>query len=182
MFIGFIAIIIVLLIIVAAMSTGSTSENKGTYQVEATKTATMISDLKNESKFYFAKYNNQDISAPGFTGESIMEYLVNTDFHKNKMRNQNSAETMLKSDWLGLTNDYTGPYLIASGPAEDKIRFISVPISSNSVAIQMIGVDKVDNKTGNATPDGIVDGIDETYKEVLEAKMNKFFPNSFVGF
>lgn len=173
MFVGFIAIIIVLLIIVAAMSTGSTSGTKnGSYHVDATKTATMIADAQNEAKFYFAKHDGTDLTQPG--SETLMEYLASHKFHDPEMKNKDKTETMVQADWLGLTTDYTGPYVIASGPAIDSVRFISVPLGPSSAAIQMVGKD--------LDGDGAVDGVDTIYLKILEEKMNKFFPDNFVGF
>lgn len=137
MFVGFIVVIIIILVIVVLMSAGSSSGNTNTYTVEAKKIHSLINNMQNESKFYYAS-NNESYLNIG------MDYFKKYDFAKGQMvdtSNMNSA------DWDGWpTNDvdggmpatYTGPYIKLDGTAGDDMRIITKSIENGKYAVFFI--------------------------------------------
>lgn len=91
MFAGFIAVIIILLIIVALMITGSTdSSDSSKYNVEAKKVQTLLSAMRDESKFYSL---SQHGSYKGIT----MNYFADNEFAKGAL----VYDSIDKDDWEG---------------------------------------------------------------------------------
>lgn len=91
MFAGFIAAIVVLLIIVALMITGSTDDSDSSkYNVEAKKVQTLLSAMRDESKFYSL---SQHGSYKGIT----MNYFADNEFAKNAIM----YDSIDKDDWEG---------------------------------------------------------------------------------
>jgi hypothetical protein len=166
MLIGFIAIIVILLVIIGVMSTGTNSEgNAGKYATEVKKVQTLISNMKNEAKFYYLKTDSfKDIS---------MKYYKDIGFADNVMVNSEDAdhEDMNSNDWdgwpsSGITDPYTGSYIKLGGTAKDDIRLVIVPLSKNKA----FGIYVLKRKTAD---------IPEGYLSMLEKVLSA--DSSYIG-
>lgn len=127
MFVGFIVVIIVLLVVVALMSSGALSgSDAAAYLTEAKKVQTVLSHLKDESKFYYIKkesYLNVD-----------QGYFESVNFAGSK------AATLDSTQWDGwptadnwpVSGTYTTSYIPVGGPAGEEM--IIVPGSVNNGA------------------------------------------------
>lgn len=130
MFIGFIAVVIILLVIVALMASGVFSGTKNSqYLTEAKKVHALLGHLKNESKFYYSKNET-------FSGIS-MNYFNNYDFAADLMVYEELDST--KWDGWPVTDDafpaiYTGPSIKIGGSAGDDMRILVAPINSGKNA------------------------------------------------
>lgn len=117
MFIGFIAVVIILLVIVVLMSTGTLSGTQNSqYITESKKVVALLSHLKNESKFYYSKNE---------TFEGIdMSYFDQHNFASDLMK----YDTLTDTEWSGwpiqVASPYTGPSIAIGGTAGDNIRII----------------------------------------------------------
>jgi hypothetical protein len=138
MFIGFIAVVIILLVIVALMATGVFSgADTAEYMTQAKKVHALMSQVEGESKFYYAQ-NDQS-----YSGIS-MDYFLAHDVAKGQMV---PSGNMASADWDGwpaaadvpLADPYTGPYIPLGGPAGDQMRIIAVSINNGqSVAFHIL--------------------------------------------
>ncbi len=126
MFVGFIAVIVILLVIVGLMSTGALNSDSNSYITEVKKIQEQLSIMKSETKFYY-------VGADSFTG-------LNADYYKNiKFGYVVDTHPPLNSaDWSGwptgvdtpLADPYTGPYITFEGIAKDNV--IAIPLSVNN--------------------------------------------------
>lgn len=91
MFAGFIAAIVVLLMVVSLMMVGSgDNSDSGKYNVEAKKVQSLLSAMRDESKFYSL---SQHGSYKGIT----MNYFADNEFAKNAIM----YDSIDKDDWEG---------------------------------------------------------------------------------
>jgi hypothetical protein len=143
MFVGFIAVVVILLVIVGLMATGSLGNSQNSsYITEAKKVHTLFSNLHAESKFYYIE------GGESFSGIN-MDYFVRTDFAKSNMIINNPG--MNEADWEGwptvdvgsdqdangdgvLDSPYTGPYLKLGGTAGEDFRIIVTSINDGTHA------------------------------------------------
>ena len=143
MFIGFIAVIVILLIIVGFMATGGVSgSDNSTYITEAKKAQALISNLGSETSYYYIgneTFNDLD-----------MNYFVSHNFAPNLVVTDNPG--MAKDDWDGwpdsidsskgldadgdneLDDNYSGPYIKLGGSAGTQIRLIVGPVNGGNNA------------------------------------------------
>lgn len=133
MFVGFIAVVVILLVIVALMSSGALSgSDKAQYMTEAKKVHALFSQLQGESKFYYSQANES------YTGIS-MDYFLMHDFAKGLMVPNSN---MVSADWEGwpaaadggFPDPYTGPYIKLGGPAGDDLRVVVTSINNGQSA------------------------------------------------
>jgi len=143
MFVGFIAVIVILLIIVGLMSTGAISGSKNSnYIAEAKKVQAMLSNMNNEGSFYYSQ------ASETFSGID-MNYFVRTRFAPTLMVTNNPG--MNEDDWDGwptidtgeeldadndgiLDSPYTGAYIKLGGTPGDQMRVIVTPINNGNQA------------------------------------------------
>jgi len=143
MFVGFIAVVVILLIIVGLMSTQSLSGSQNSnYIAEAKKAQAMLSNLANEGSFY---YSQADESFSGID----MNYFVHGRFAPKLMVTDNPG--MDQDNWDGwptidtgealdadndgvLDSPYTGAYIKIGGTANDQMRVIVTPINNGKQA------------------------------------------------
>jgi hypothetical protein len=137
MFVGFIAVIIIVLVITILMSLGSSSGETNTYTVEAKKVHALMSNLQNESKFYYSGHGET------YLGIS-MDYFKQYDFAKGQLV---ETSNMTDAEWEGWpTNDvdggmpgtYTGPYIRLDGVAGDDMRIIANSVDNGKYAVFFI--------------------------------------------
>lgn len=136
MFVGFIAVIVILLVVVATMSLGSKGpEDAAKYMTEAKNVQSLASHIRNETQFYYVKNNT-------FTGIGV-DYFATNKFAQNKIV---ATSNMASADWegwpaaeVGLADPYTGPYIAVGGTAGDNVRFIVTSLNGgNSVGLYML--------------------------------------------
>ena len=167
MFVGFIAVVVILLIIVGLMSTGSLSGSKNSnYIAEAKKVQAMLSNINNEGSFFYSKKNET------FSGID-MDYFVDSKFAPNYMVTDNPG--MNEDDWDGwptidqgealdanddgvLDSPYTGAYIKLNGTPGDQMRIIVTPINNGKQAGVFILKKKVNT-------------IPEEYVKILESTL-----------
>lgn len=142
MFVGFIAVVVILLVIVGLMATGTLGGSQNSsYITEAKKTHTMVSNMNGESKFYYVQ------AGETFLGLN-MDYFVRANFAPQNLVTTNPG--MNSADWSGwptsldadskydvnndgvLDSPYTGPYLKVGGVAGDDLRIIAHSISDGN--------------------------------------------------
>jgi len=153
MLVGFIAVIIILLVIVGLFSSGTLNDKGGAgkYQTDATKALTVVGDLESSVRFY--KIN-------GDYSTLTMDYFRDSNFHPELIE----SGTMASEDWdnwpIGLPDPYTGDYIKLGGPAGDEMRLIVVPIDNGEGASIYLMKKKVNN-------------IDPQYLKILEKTLAK---------
>jgi len=143
MFVGFIAVVVILLIIVGLMSTGSLSGSQNSnYIAEAKKVQALLSNVASEGSFY---YTQGDESFSGID----MNYYANSNFAPTLLVTDNPG--MNEADWEGwptidknerldadgdgiLDSPYTEPYIKLGGTAGDQMRIIVTPINDGKQA------------------------------------------------
>jgi hypothetical protein len=158
MFIGFIAIIVVLLVIVAVMSiSGTNTGSGGVYQAESKKVLATISNLAAaEAPFYYVK-NNETFK------DITMSYFNEVGFQTELMGNTVSdGAPMLATEWLGLTSDYNGHYLMFGGPASDNLRLVITNKGDDDEVMLLLILGR------DIDGDGNVDNVDEAYLSSIE--------------
>lgn len=158
MFVGFIAVVVILLVIVGLMSSGALNSGADTaaYTTEVKKTHALFSQIQDESKFYYAANNEsyKDIS---------MEYFKSHKFGGAQMV---ASGNMSSADWSGwpaaadpgsFADPYLGPYIKVGGPAGDQMRIVVVPINNGqSAAFHVL------RKTVNTIPSEFVILLEKT--------------------
>lgn len=137
MIIGIIALIVIILVIVALIVNGGTSgTDKSVFIAEAKKVHTLLSQLSNESKFYYTanRGSYKDIG---------MDYFLKHDFAGQNMK---VSGNMVKSEWDGwpegvdgsFPNVYTGPYIQLGGTAGSDMRILASSINDGRAAVFFI--------------------------------------------
>ena len=163
MFVGFIAVVVILLVIVGLMSSGGNQTQDGArYITEAKKVKTVTHLMSGEAKFYYVRNET-------FLGLT-MDYFKDTEFAAEKFV---PTSNMSSDDWSGwptadggFPDPYTGGYIKVGGPAGDDLRIIATSINDGkNLAIYL--VKRKDNN------------IDPTYLQILEKTLASD-PN-FVG-
>lgn len=147
MFVGFIAVIVILLVIVTLMASGALSgSDNSLYTAEAKKVHALFSQLLGESKFY---YSGNDESYLGIG----MDYFMEHNFAgKSMITNSNMAA----ADWEGwptgvdggFADPYTGPYIKIGGTAGDEMRVVVSSINDGRAAVFFLL-----KKVGNTIPE-----------------------------
>lgn len=139
MLIGFIVLIVFLLVIVGLMSSSSLSnDSSGTkYITEAKKIQVMLSNMENESQFYFARDET-------FNGIGI-KYYENIGFHPELIVPQDPSGSMSKNDWENWPDEtyfpspYSGPYIELKGSAAKDLRVVISPLNNgNNMGIYIL--------------------------------------------
>ena len=149
MFVGFIAVVVILLIIVGLMSTGALSSGSNAdYLTEAKKVQALLSNVEGEAKFYSIEgdYSFKNLD---------MDYFTRVRFAPSNMVTANPG--MSSADWEGwptsadggFPDPYTGPYLKIGGYAGDQIRLVVAPINNG----QHAGVFILKQKVNTLDPD-----------------------------
>lgn len=176
MFVGFIAVVVILMVIVGLMSTGAlSSSNNSTFISEAKKAHEMISNMNGEAKFYYVG------ASETFTGIDT-DYFVRANFAPSHLVVSNPG--MIMADWEGwpstidpggkydLNNDgildspYTGAYVKVGGIAGDDLRILSHSLNDgNNVGFFLL-------KRKNNT-------IDPKFIKILEKEMAS--DSEFIG-
>lgn len=135
MFVGFIAVVVILLVIVGFMSSGALNGGADTaaYTTEVKKIHALFSQIQGESKFYYSG-NNESYS------NISMQYFLDHKFAGSQMIPSGS---MASADWDGwpaaadagsFADPYLGPYIKVGGPAGDQMRIVVVPINNGKSA------------------------------------------------
>lgn len=167
MLVGFIAVVVILLVIIGIMAVnGTQGDDGGRYAAEATKAAALISNLRDEGKFYYTRGET-------FNGIS-MKYFEDIGFAEHQMVSELDNTGMSSNDWVGwpasgLDDPYTGPYLPLNGPVGDNMRLVVVPLNKG----QAFGIYLL--KKANATDAE----LDPKYLKVLERTLAK--DSGYVG-
>lgn len=169
MFVGFIAVIVILLVIVGLMSSGvlGGSQNSS-YITEAKKAHSLLSSMRGESKFYYAK---------GETFEGIgMDYYQANKFGGSQMKTDAGIGGMNSADWDGwpTTSDnggvfpdpYNGYYMTLGGTAGDDYRIIVTAVNEGRNASFFIL-----KRKGTTTP--------EVFGKILEKTLSS--DPSYIG-
>ncbi len=125
MLVGFIAVIVILLVIIGLFSSNLLSSNsKGAqYVTEAQKVNIMLSNMNGQAKFYYGGHGSyKDIS---------VQYFKDIGFKEAKIVNQDPSGSMDSDHWenwpTGVTSPYTGPYIELGGSAGGQLRILVVP-------------------------------------------------------
>ena len=159
MFVGFIAVVVILLVIVGLMAiSGTKNSQNSNYITEAKKVHAMLSNLEAESKYYLARSENND-----FAGIDT-NYLVEANFAPSHMVVNNPG--MNSADWSGwptgvdggFPDPYTGPYLKIGGTAGDDMRIVIAPINNG----KNMGIFIMKKKVNNIPPE---------YTKILEKEL-----------
>jgi len=142
MFIGSMAVVVILLIVIGLMSSGSLSgSTNSSYITEAKKVQALMSNLGSEGLYYYTQGNES------FSGID-MKYFLRSRFAPELMV---PTSNMDKDDWDGwptidkgeeldadndgeLDSPYTGPYIKLGGTAGDEMRIIVTPIDNGKHA------------------------------------------------
>ncbi len=147
MFAGFIAAIVVLLMVVSLMMVGSgDNSDSGKYNVEAKKVQSLLSAMRDESKFYSL---SQHGSYKGIT----MNYFADNEFAKSAIM----YDSIDKDDWEGypeftvggsldpinegdatFPNVYNYPSIKLGGTAGDNMRVIVGSVDNGKNAVFFI--------------------------------------------
>lgn len=147
MFVGFIAAIVVLLIVVALMVTGSgDNSDSSKYNVEAKKVQALLSAMRDESKFY-------SLSKHGSYKGITMNYFADNEFAKGAIM----YDSINKDDWDGypefiaggsldpindgdatFPNVYNYPSIKLGGTADDNMRVIVGSVDNGKNAVFFI--------------------------------------------
>lgn len=130
MLVGFIAVIVILLVIVALFSgSGTSAKDSGArYITEAKKVGAMLYHMKNESQFYYSR-------AESYNGIG-MDYFSDIEFQRDLMVQTDPNGPMLKADWENwpsltvFPDNYTGPYIELVGAGASEMRIIVAPLNS----------------------------------------------------
>lgn len=134
MFVGFIAVVVILLVIVTLMASGAlSSSDNSLYTAEAKKTHALFSQLQAESKFYYSA-NNESYLGIG------MDYFMQHNFAGQQMI---PSGNMVASEWEGwptgvdggFPDPYTGPYIAIGGTAGDDMRIVASSINNGKAAV-----------------------------------------------
>ena len=163
MFIGFIAVLIILLVIVGFMMSGVLSSSQsGQYMTEAEKVHSLLNQASNITKFYYVK----DETYSGLT----MDFFIKNKFNQNNIVVTDPNGGMNSADWDGWpsTSDnggvfpdpYTGPYIVVNGTAGTDVRIIVSPINNG----QNAGFFIVKKKSSS---------IDPVFFKILEKSLSK---------
>lgn len=154
MFVGFIAVVVILLVIVGLMTSGVLSgSDNSKYMTEAKKVHSMFSHLQGEANFYYAA------NSESYLGIDMNYYLK----HKFAGSQMIPTSNMAQADWEGWPTNvdggfpatYTGPYISVGGTAGDEIRLIVTSTNNGKSAAFHVLKKKV-----NVIP--------ESYLKVLE--------------
>jgi len=172
MLVGFIAVIVILLVIVGFMSSDGTGSKDGgaRFITEAKKIAAMMSHMENESQFYYARVES-------YAGIG-MDYFEDVEFQKDLMVHTDPDGPMLKEDWENWPDEtvfpspYTGPYIELRGPAAGEMRIIVAPLNNGQNMGIFIIKRIFDNPEDSA--------IDPAFPKVLE-KVLSFDPDYIGG-
>ena len=142
MFVGFIAVVVILMVIVGLMSVGALSgSNNSTFIAEAKKAHEMISNMNGEAKFYYVG------ASETFTGMDT-DYFIRANFAPSHLVVSNPGMAM--ADWEGwpsiidlgskydvnndgiLDSPYIGSYVRIGGIAGDDLRILSHSINNGN--------------------------------------------------
>ena len=169
MFVGFIAVVVILLIIVAIMSTGTlTGGDESKYIAEAKKVNILVSNIKAESNFYYVGHNQSFIGID-------MSYFDDVGFDKALMQ----TDGLLAAEWKGISSDIAAgtTTMCLGGSAGCDMRIVVTGDTSggndaNLLIIKLIGIDKVNNTTGAVGADTIIDNVPAVFTKVLEKELS----------
>lgn len=138
MFTGFVAVIIVLIIIAGIIAVKALGTGGATYAAEVKKVQELISRMKGEAKFYYLAH---DESYDGFN----IEYYKNYHFAENNIGSNDNmvacSETVTTDCWEGMPvnadnveDPYNGYYINLGGTAGDQIRIIAASLGGGGSA------------------------------------------------
>lgn len=138
MFTGFVAVIILLIVIAGIIAVKALSTGGATYAAEVKKVQELISRMKGEAKFYYLANNES------YSGFSIDYYKKYHFAEKNIGSGDNMvacSDTVTTNCWEGMpvnadnvSSPYNGSYINLGGTAGDQIRIIAASLGGGTSA------------------------------------------------